>query len=121
MLLEDATSKEEVARALEDDDQELREDINEKLDTSMRWWDAYGIHKHVDQDEEEVDFRDIATHEKFVDEIISQSPGEYDLGNVPREGNVVPCCMLCNFKKGKQSYQDFLHWIRTVAAHTADR
>lgn len=85
MLLEDATSKEEVARALEDDDQELREDINEKLDVSMRWWDAYGIHKYVDQDEEEVNFLDIATHENFIDEVISQSPGEYDLGHVPRE------------------------------------
>ena len=35
--------------------------------------------------------------------------------------NVVPCCTECNFKKGKQSYVEFVRWVRTVAAHVRDR
>jgi hypothetical protein len=85
MLLEDATSKEQVQRALDAGDQELREDIEEKLDDAMRWWDAYGINEEVQPDEEEIDFKEFAVSDAFIDEVIAQSPRGYDLVNVPRE------------------------------------
>jgi len=28
--------------------------------------------------------------------------------------NCVPCCKLCNFKKGAMKYKDFLEWIERV-------
>lgn len=33
------------------------------------------------------------------------------------QGNVLPCCMECNFKRGAQPQEDFLAWIRAVARH----
>lgn len=85
MLLEDATSKIQVQRALDDGDEELREDIEEKLDEAMRWWDSRGIHDNVHQDEVEVDFKEIATWEAFIDEVISESPSAYDLSIMDRD------------------------------------
>lgn len=32
-------------------------------------------------------------------------------------GNVIPCCMECNFKRGAQPQADFLTWVRSVAMH----
>ena len=32
-------------------------------------------------------------------------------------GNVLPCCMECNFKRGAQPQDDFLVWVRSVALH----
>lgn len=32
-------------------------------------------------------------------------------------GNVLPCCMECNFKRGAQPQDDFLAWVRSVARH----
>jgi hypothetical protein len=84
MLLEDATSKIQVQRALKDGDEELREDILEKLDDSMRWWDAHGFYRHVHADDDPVNFMDIADDDAFIDKVIKESPAEYDLSNVPR-------------------------------------
>lgn len=36
-------------------------------------------------------------------------------GYVP--GNVVSCCTECNYRKGSQTYNDFVRWVRAVAAH----
>lgn len=33
--------------------------------------------------------------------------------------NSVPCCTLCNYKKGNQSADEFLTWVRKVATHSA--
>jgi hypothetical protein len=33
-------------------------------------------------------------------------------------GNCLPCCTLCNFKKGAMRYQDFLEWVEKVFLHT---
>ena len=85
MLLDDATSKAQVQQALDAGDEELREDILAKLDDAMHWWDQRGINEEVHQDDEEVDFREIAVNDHFVDEVISQSPRGYDLVNVPKD------------------------------------
>lgn len=31
--------------------------------------------------------------------------------------NVVPCCTVCNFKKGSTSHDDFISWIKSIAAN----
>lgn len=33
------------------------------------------------------------------------------------DGNVVPCCMECNYKKGAQPQDEFLRWVQMVASH----
>lgn len=38
-----------------------------------------------------------------------------DLGYL--EGNVVPCCTVCNKAKLTQSHDEFIAWIRKVASH----
>jgi len=85
MLLEDATSKEEVAAALEAGDEELSTDIAHKLDDAMRWWDHGGLQSHVFEDEEPIDFSDVALRDDFIDEVIKQSPARYELANIPRD------------------------------------
>jgi hypothetical protein len=84
MLLENATSKEQVQAALDNDDEELREDIEEKLDEARRWWTRRG-YEYIGNDDQGPDFRDIIENSKFVDEVIKDSPSEYDLANIPRE------------------------------------
>jgi hypothetical protein len=84
MLLEDATSKEQVQAALDDDDEELREDIEGKLDDARRWWARQAYH-YMEPSDEEVRFQHIIEDPKFVDEVIKESPSEYDLANIPRE------------------------------------
>lgn len=85
MLLEDATSKIQVQRALEAGDEELREDIEEKLNEAMHWWDTRGLTDYFHQDEDTESFRDIATWPAFIDKVIEESPSAYDLGHIPRE------------------------------------
>jgi hypothetical protein len=36
-------------------------------------------------------------------------------GYIPE--NVVPCCQECNYRKGAQSYEDFLGWVERVYQH----
>ena len=65
MLLDDATSKEQVAAALEAGDDELREDIEEVLDDVKRRWDRG---PNYDEDYEPIDMKEIATREDFIDD-----------------------------------------------------
>lgn len=37
------------------------------------------------------------------------------LGYFPE--NVVSCCTMCNFKKGNQSYDEFVYWVSKVYNH----
>jgi hypothetical protein len=86
VLLEDAVSMEQVQRHLASNDEELRADIAEKLDQAMYWWDTKGLHAHRDADEDPVpDFSIWASDDKFVDQVIYDSPAEYNLDYVPRE------------------------------------
>ena len=34
------------------------------------------------------------------------------------EGNVVPCCKICNVAKHDMEQKDFIFWARSVAEHT---
>lgn len=34
------------------------------------------------------------------------------------EGNVVPCCKICNVAKHDMAQKDFVFWARSVAEHT---
>ena len=34
------------------------------------------------------------------------------------EGNVVPCCKICNVAKHDMAQKDFIFWARSVADHT---
>ncbi len=81
MLLEDATSKEQVAAALEAGDDELREDIEEILDEVKRRWDR----SPFNYDYEPIDMKDIMANEPFVDAVIHRSPSQYELSQIPRE------------------------------------
>ena len=79
MLLADATSREEVERALAAGDDELCEDIEEQLDESREWWRL-----HVgEMAENQWDFTDYVQNTSFVEEVIAESPPEYDLSTVP--------------------------------------
>lgn len=88
MLLEDATSKEEVEQVLagdrgEDEANELRNDIeSELLDAKRGWEHHYSNYFEYD----DFDVRDFA-HEssEFLDEIIKQSPSDYDLAGIDRD------------------------------------
>jgi len=82
MLLDDATSKEQVAAALEAGDDELREDIEEVLDDVKRRWDRG---PNYDEDYEPIDMKEIATREDFIDKVIQRSPSQYELSQIPRE------------------------------------
>lgn len=82
MLLKDATSKEQVAAALADGDDELREDIEEVLDDVKRRWDRG---PDFNEDYEPIDMKEIATREDFIDKVIQQSPSQYELSQIPRE------------------------------------
>jgi hypothetical protein len=35
--------------------------------------------------------------------------------------NAVPCCKLCNYRKGAQSYEEFIAWVRKVANYLERR
>lgn len=35
------------------------------------------------------------------------------------EGNVVPCCRMCNIAKANHSQKEFLEWVNRVAVHQA--
>ena len=82
MLLEDATSREQVEAALAAGDDELREDIEEVLDDVKRRWDRSPSY---DEDYEPIDMKDIMAYEPFVDAVIHRSPSQYDLSQIPRE------------------------------------
>ena len=84
MLLEDAESKEQVAAALEADDEELANDIEEKLDTARSWWSHHGMH-HVGEDEEALTLSDFDGNPEFVAAVIKGSPTEYNLAILPVE------------------------------------
>lgn len=51
--------------------------------------------------------------------------GEYTYTGIDRKDNVLgytldnslPCCTACNYKKGSQSYDDFVGWVRMVAGN----
>lgn len=80
MLLEDATSKEQVEAALAAGDEELREDINEQLSVAKRRWEQDGYACET----EEWSFSEWATdNEVFAEEIVKQSPQRFDLSGVP--------------------------------------
>ncbi len=83
MLLEDATSKEQVAAALAAGDDELREDIEEKITES-----AQGIRRKIERgamgEYDEFVLADRVEHdEDFLDSLIRES--NPDLSEVPRE------------------------------------
>ena len=80
MLLEDATSREQVEAALEAGDDELREDIEEQLDQARRAWESRG---HV-YDSALVNMRDVVQDTEFIDLVILKSPTAYDLSRIPR-------------------------------------
>lgn len=80
MLLEEATSKEQVEQALAAGDEELAEDIETLLDTARRDWERRGS-----CEEQEIEFEFYVTSPEFSDEIIEQSPREYDLSQIPRQ------------------------------------
>lgn len=82
MLLEDATSKEEVDRALREGDEELAEDIEDKLDDARRMFEK---HMYDHGEPEEIDIADIMGSDEFVEEVKAESPDEYDLSDVPDE------------------------------------
>lgn len=81
MLLEDATSKEQVAAALAAGDTELAEDINELLDDARRRWEA----KPDYCEEETIEVESWFEASDFIDEIIKQSKVPWDLSQIPRE------------------------------------
>jgi hypothetical protein len=89
MKLADAQSKEQVQQALDDGDEELREDIEDQLDEARRRWErSDGYSDDSDVDPTHVDFlRDhVADNEAFVDAVIEASNGDkYDLSVIPRE------------------------------------
>lgn len=82
MLLDDATSKEQVAAALEAGDDELREDIEEILNEVKRRWDRS---PGYDDFYEPIDMKDVVESDAFVDLVIHKSPAQYDLAQIPRE------------------------------------
>lgn len=83
MLLHDAKSAEEVADALEAGDEELREDIEDILGQAKRRWEnsGYGYDDEVDP----IDMEDIVVQDDFIDQVILDSPGRYDLSQIPRD------------------------------------
>lgn len=83
MLLEDATSAEQVAAALEAGDDELREDIDDKLDDARREWERDN-NGYDSYDVEAPDMRDIVERDDFVDHVIHKSPVSFNLAHVPR-------------------------------------
>jgi hypothetical protein len=70
MLLEDATSKEQVAAALAADDEELAEDIEFQLDQAQREWEA----KPDYCEEDSIEIENFLESDDFVNEVIEQSP-----------------------------------------------
>jgi hypothetical protein len=84
MLLKDATSKEQVAAALAEGDEELLDDIEDGLKEAKRRWERDPV---VDSDDD-IDVEGQITTDKFVDAVIHQSPSEYELANIPREAVV---------------------------------
>lgn len=79
MLLEDATSAEQVEAALNAGDEELAEDIGERLWDAARDFER-NIGSYV---EEELDVGDWLQSDAFVAAVKRDSPGEYDLTEVP--------------------------------------
>jgi len=84
MLLDQATSKEQVAAALEAGDEELRENIQEILDNLRRRWDN-GPNYDAASDYESFDMKDIVESDNFIDTVILKSPSRYELAQIPRE------------------------------------
>jgi hypothetical protein len=84
MLLEDATDKIQVMRALEAGDEELREDIKEQLEPSISWWNTEGVQTYLGP-EDDTDYSTYLATEDFVNAVISDSPSRYDLSTIPRE------------------------------------
>lgn len=83
MLLEDATSEEQVAAALEAGDDELRRDIEKKLEEAKDEWEQSG--RGYDDDPEPIDMRSVVTQDDFIDRVILTSPAAYELSDIPRE------------------------------------
>lgn len=82
MLLEDATSKEQVEKALREGDAELAADIEWLLDGARSAWEHKG-HDYVEDNAEWIEVPEIVKSDDFVQRVIRDSPGEYDLSEVP--------------------------------------
>jgi len=80
MLLKDATSKEQVAAALADGDEELLDDIEDGLKEAKRRWER----DPVDHDaEDQTNLFDAVRTDEFAEEVIRQSPSDYELSSIP--------------------------------------
>ena len=85
MLLEDATSKEQVEQVLagslgHEEAEELRLDIQDQLDQTVE-----EIAERADWENDDFVLKDwLENNEAFVDAVITESPSEYNLSVVPR-------------------------------------
>ena len=81
MLLADAESKEQVEQALAAGDDELQEDIDYELERAKKEWERKPDYCEY----EEIEYESHIESAVFTAEVIEQSPGEYDLSQIPRE------------------------------------
>ena len=81
MLLEEATSKEQVEQALVAGDQELADDIDYELERAKKQWESNPDYCEY----EEIDYENYIESDAFADEVIEQSPADYNLHQIPRE------------------------------------
>lgn len=83
MKLSEVTNQDDAALAIEEGDEELLADIDEKLEEAKSWWANHWTSHVYDPEHGDDEFDHVARSDAFIADVKAESPPRADLSRVP--------------------------------------